>query len=1070
MSFALLFAVTSLMGQGLTNAGINGKVLDENGTSMPGATILAVHGPTGTQYGTVTDNSGYFNLPSLSVGGPYTVTASFVGYDDFVQNEIYLNLGQTFRIDPVLGESRTDVGEVTVVGYRVRQFEVFDGNRTGSETVISRGELQKFPTLSGDLNDFTRFTPQARIVGDGISIAGMNNRYNSVMVDGTVNNDVFGLAANGMNGGQTGISAISIETIDQFQITLAPYDVRQGGFAGAGINAVTKSGTNRFTGTAYMKIRNEKIAGKTPTDDESVERERLPGFSAKVYGANFGGPIIKNKLFFFANVEIQRDQTPQPFDMNEYIGNTDAQGLQELRQFTIDNYNYDPGVFGGTTSRLNGEKFFARLDWNINSKHRLMIRHQYTFGESLSPSYSSSRSMSFENEGVAFPSLTNTSALELNSRFSNSLTNNLKIGYTYVNDDRNVMGDKFPGITIYDGAGTIYMGGEVYSSGNKLTQSIFTITDNLQLSKGKHFFTFGTHNEFYGIYNLFMRRAYGEYRFSNVADFMAGDPSRYRIGYSQVDDIYGDGSAAAAEFNFMQLGFYAQDEFQANENLKITAGIRVDIPIFRDDPMAINQFDTTAAKLDDYYDLKGATSGKMPFTQVLVSPRVGFNWNVNGESQTQVRGGVGLFTSRLPLVWPAGSYTNNGMMVGDYTDYSPDAGSFNPVWNQQYVPAKTPGMPAPGSQIDLWAENFKMPQVLRANLAVDQKLPGGVVATLEGIFTKTINNVLYQDVNLRPAWGNATGTGDDRSLFNYRDRIESNYGQILLGSNTNEGYSYNITAQFRKDFVFGLSANLAYTYGKAMSIFDGTSSQNSSQWNYLYSNPVPRNEAELGISDFDMGHRIVGTIGYEVEYLNFMKTTIGLFYTGESGRPFSYLYDDSYGNFTMESSYGRDLVYVPENQNDIVLVDISGGATAAEQWTALDEFISNNEYLDSRRGKYAERNADRLPWENIFDLRIAQDFYVNVKDRRQTLQVVLDIFNVGNMINPAWGNRWYASNGSFYLLKFVDMVDDPSDASTEETMPTFQFYDPADGNPYYMDDSGLNSSRWQAQLTLRYIF
>jgi hypothetical protein len=486
--------------------------------------------------------------------------------------------------------------------------------------------------------------------------------------------------------------------------------------------------------------------------------------------------------------------------------------------------------------------------------------------------------------------------------------------------------------------------------------------------------------------------------------------------------------------------------------------------------MGIEMFDTTMAKLDNYYDLEGAESGKMPFTQFLFSPRVGFNWDVTGTQETQVRGGVGLFTSRLPLVWPAGSYTNNGMMVGDYTNYAPAAGSFNPVWNTQFVPVKTPGVPGAGSQIDLWSENFKMPQVLRANLAVDQKLPGGFVATFEGIFTKTINNVLYKNVNLKPAWGNATGTGDDRPLYNYSDEIESQYGQILLGTNTNEGYTYNVTAQLRKDFYFGLTANIAYTYGKAMSIFDGTSSQNSSQWNYLYSNPIPRNEAVLGISDFDMGSRVVGSLGYEFEYLDHAKTTIGLFYSGQSGRPLSYLYDDGYGNFTRESSYGRDMAYIPVDQNDIVLVDIGGGMTAAEQWTALDEFISSNEYLNSIRGEYAERNADRLPWENIFDLRVAQDFYLDVKGRRQTLQVTLDIFNVGNMINKNWGRSYYASNGSFYLLKFHSLVDDPGNVATDLTLPRFQYYAPSEGNPYYIDDAGLNSSRWQAQIGVRYFF
>ncbi|MDZ7739159.1 MAG: TonB-dependent receptor [Bacteroidales bacterium] len=823
---------------------------------------------------------------------------------------------------------------------------------------------------------------------------------------------------------------------------------------------------------AYFKYRNENLAGKTPTDDETDEREKLDDFSAKTYGFNVSGPIVKNKLFFFANVEIQADATPQPFNASNYEGTSTVAELNDLRTYMINNYNHDPGGFENNTRELRGRKAFLKLDWNINSKHSLMLRHQYTYGEAIDPYRSNPRSISFYNSGVVFPSTANTTALELKSRFSDELTNNLKIGYSYIHDDRNTMGGRFPGVTIDDGAGKIYAGGEIYSTGNELKQSIFTITDNLQLTKGKHFLTFGTHNEFYGIYNLFMRRAYGDYEFDSVQDFRDGDPSFYRIGYSQVDDIRGDGSAAAAEFNFMQFGLYVQDEIKINEDLKVTAGVRLDMPVFTDSPGEIDQFnDTTIVKLENHYDLEGARSGQMPFTQFLVSPRVGFNWDVNGTKTTQIRGGVGIFTSRLPLVWPAGSYTNNGLMMGDYRDYSPDPGSFEWDPDEQYVPAKI-SVAAAGSQIDLYAKDFKLPQMLRANLAVDQKLPGDFVLTLEGIYTKTINNVLWKDVNIKPAWGNATGTGDDRPLYRtYRNGVESYYGQIMLGANTNLGYTYNLTAQLRKDFAVGLSSSVAYTFGRAKSVFDGTSSQNSSQWNYLVSSPVPRNEAELGISSFDLGHRIVAALNYEIEYLNMFKTTVSLFYTGQSGRPVSYIYDDYSGSFTNEAYRGPQLIYVPENENDIYLVDIPGGATAAEQWDDLDAYISQNDYLSSRRGQYAERNGSRLPWENILDLRIVQDIYYNVKDRKQTLQITFDVFNFGNLLNQNWGRRYYASNGNIALIDYYDRVDDPSTAgTTEETLPLFQFYKPSNDRAYYIDDSGLNSSRWQARLGIRYIF
>lgn len=1065
LSLVSIFGFLAILAfsQGITTSEINGSVSTASGETLPGATILVVHNPTGTQDGTITNVAGLFRLPNLNVGGPYTITVSFVGFHKYTKENVYLSLGQAVKINVELTPDNMEIPEVLIVGSTVNKNDLFDGNRTGSETVVNRDQIDALPTLSGDLNDFLRFTPQASSSGGGMSVAGSNNRYNSLMIDGTVNNDVFGLSSNGMNGGQTGVSPISIEAIDQFQIAIAPFDVRQSGFTGAGINAVTKRGTNQVKGSVYYKFRNQNLAGKTPGDiEEGEEREKLANFSAKQYGFTVGAPIIKNKLFFFMNGEIQRDETPNPFNFSEYRGDSDQATLQQIRDKALQSYGYDVGGFGDVTKKLDGEKFLVKLNWNINDKNSLMIRHQYTKGQSFSPSTSNSGSIRYENSGVYFPSTTNASALELKSRFTNNLSNNLKIGYTKVIDDRGPLGGNFPGMHIDDGAGDIYFGSEVYSSGNKLDQSILTITNNLQLYKGKHTFTFGTHNEFYSIYNMFMRRAFGNYDFGSVEDFMNEDAYEYRIGYSLIDDIRGDGSAAAADFNSFQLGFYVQDEIQVNKNLKVTAGLRADIFFLNDDPLAREGFnETTIPALEQYYDMKGAQAGKMPSGNIMWSPRVGFNWDVNGDKTTQLRGGVGVFTSRIPFVWPAGSYTNNGMMIGDLrkrTKYG-DVIDFNPDWQTQEVGTKD--SPS-GSQIDLYSKDFKYPQVFRANIAVDQKLPGGIIGTMEFMYTKTLNNVLWKDVNVKPAYGNATGTGDDRPLYKtYKNGIDTEYGQIMLGDNTNEGYTYNITANLSKRFDFGLSANLAYNYGRAKSIFDGTSSQNSSQWNYLVSSPVPKNEAEIGYSNFDLGSRIIGTLAYSKEWLNNFKTTVSMFYNGQSGRRFSYIYDDYYGNFTSESYKGPQLIYVPKNQNDIILV----GDNVDQQWEDLNAYIEQDDYLSDRRGEYAERNASRLPWTNIVDMKILQDVWVNVADRKQTIQIAFDIFNVGNLINNKWGRMYSVSNNNVSLIDFEGMMDDG-------TTPTFSYTKPKPNEfePWYLDDSGLTSSRWQAQFTLRYIF
>ncbi len=1047
----------SAFSQGLTTSEINGSVISKNGEALPGATVVVVHSPTGTQNGTVTNVEGLFRLPNLNVGGPYTVKISFIGYHPFKQENLYLDLGQTFKINAELTPDNLEISEIMVVGSTVYQRDLFDGNRTGSETVVNKEKIQSLPSLSGDLNDYLRFTPQVGFYGDGITIAGTNNRYNSLMIDGTVNNDVFGLASNGMNGGQAGVSPISIEAIDQFQVVIAPFDVRQSGFTGGGINAVTKRGTNTIEGSVYYKLRNENLSGKTPGKNID-EREKLADFSAKQYGFTVGAPIIKNKLFFFLNGELQRDETPKPFNFSEYSGTSDQSTLQQIHDKMLNTYGYNTGGFGSVKEKLNGEKFLIKLNWNINDKHSLMVRHQYTKGESFSPSTSNSGNIYFENRGVYFPSTTHASAMEFKSRFSDKVSNNLKIGYTSVLDDRGPMGDNFPGIFIEDGNGSINLGSEVYSSGNKLEQKILTITDNLQLYSGKHTFTFGTHNEFYSIYNMFMRRAFGYYEFDSVEDFMNENASYYRIGYSLIDDIRGDGSAAAADFGAFQLGFYAQDEFQLNRNFKLTAGLRADIFFINENPIARTGFnENTIPALEQYYDLKGAQSGKMPSGNIMWSPRVGFNWDVNGDKTTQLRGGTGIFTSRIPFVWLGGSYTNNGMVIGDYQKYSDIV--FNPNWQTQEVgPKDTPS----GSQIDLYSKDFKYPQVFRANLAIDHKLPGGIIGTLEAIYTKTINNALWKDVNVKPAWGNATGTGDNRPLYKtYKNGVDPEYGQIMLGDNTSKGHTYNITANLTKNFDWGLSANLAYTFGRSKSIFDGTSSQNSSQWNYLVSSPVPRNEAKLGFSNFDLGSRIVGTLTYSKEWLNNFNTTVSLFYNGQSGNRFSYIYNDNNGSFTNEAYRGPQLIYVPKDKNDIILV----GDNTEQQWADLNAYIEQDDYLSGRRGKYAERNAGRLPWENIIDMKIVQDVWVKVADRKQTLQVGFDMFNVGNFLNKEWGQIHYASDSNISLIKFEGMMDDG-------TTPTFSYTKPKPNEfePWYLDDSGLKSSRWQAQFTVRYFF
>jgi hypothetical protein len=1057
----------SVFGQGGTTSSVTGRITGEDGEPLPAANVLIVHQPTGSSYGGVSDSEGFYRLPNLNVGGPYKLNVSFVGYHPFEMNDIYLSLGQTFNVNIELTEESMALPEVNVVGSINSEYKIFDGNRTGAETVVGNDQINTLPTVGRDLTDFTRLTPQASVGDEGfLTVAGINNRYNQILIDGAVNNDVFGLAASGTNGGQTGASPISMDIIDQFQVNIAPYDVRQSGFAGASINAVTKRGTNAFHGTAYYLFRNENLAGKTPTDDEDLERKKLDPFENKTQGLSLGGPIIKNKLFFFVNAEKMLDETPLPFDFSSYIGDASQSDMDALISKLKTDYNYDPGIYLNKTKKLESNKLFGRLDWNISENHKMMLRHSYTKSELTDASASSSYALGFSNNYMYFPSITNSTTLELKSNFDN-YSNDLILTGTFVHDDRDPNGPNFPAVTIYDGDGSIYFGSEAYSTANELRQDVISITDNFQIYKGNHTITIGTNNEFASVYNLFMRKAFGEYRFENMDYFMnSGLAYQYERGYSLVDDVIGDGSEAAADFDLLQLGLYVQDEWQVSEAFKLTYGVRADMPVFLTDSPVDEHFNNSTIPMLEAagWDLEGAKTGEMPKSQILFSPRVGFNYDVSGDDQTQLRGGIGIFTSRLPLVWPGGSYTNSGVVIGGvyqqrpyWQGEEPDI-PFESDWQNQYTNSTFGREDLPYSgQIDLFTEDFKFPQTFRANLAVDQKLPWGVVGTIEMLYSKTLNNVNYLNVNVSPE-PEFYLTGADNRPYYSNDQIDDAYTRVMLGKNTNKGYSYNFTAQLQKPFDNGLTASIAYTFGRSMTINDATSSQNSSQWRYMET-VDGLNNLELSRSDFDLGHKINGYITYSVEYFNNLKSTFSLYYNGQSGMPFSYSYNDR-GGLNGEGENSGNMIYVPDSKGDIVFAD---QATADEQWQQLNRYIENDDYLSERRGKYAERNGARVPMSHILDFKFIQDVWVNVKDSKQTLQFTFDVFNVGNLLNKDWGRRYYVPYGNSTIIDFEGFAEDG-------TTPTFAFNHEGDYEPWNIDDSGLTSSRWKAQIGIRYKF
>ncbi len=1062
--------------QGVTTASMAGLVIDENNETLPGANIVVVHLPSGTTYGTATDASGNFRISNMRVGGPYQITVSFAGFSPTIVEDLFLRLGETYRRNYTLYETATELGEIVVFGTAGTV-----GQRSGTSTQVSTKRIEDLPSLNRDLNDFVRLTPQSSAFGGGgVSFAGTNNRFNAIYIDGAVNNDVFGLAGSGTNGGQTGISPFSLDIVDQLQIVVSPYDVTLGGFAGGGINAVTRSGTNSFSGSIYRYTKNENLVGKTNStqaDRFGIDRTRVDEFTATQYGLTVGGPIVKDKVFFFMNAEMQDDVTPRPFNPTEYTsldGRASASDLDRLRNHLINEYGYDPGTYGSTSANLEGTKLFGKLDINISQDHRLTLRHQYTKAEQFNRFAGSSTQLNFSNNGIYFPSTTNSSAIELNSSFGTSYSNNLILSYVRVRDDRGSIEADFPYVYINDGSnGQIRFGSEEFSTANQLDQDIVSITNNFQIFSGNHTFTIGTHNEFYDIYNLFIPQNFGTYRYASIDAFINDErPIAYNRAYSLVDDITGSGSRAAAAFKAIQLGFYVQDEWAVNSRLNISYGLRLDIPVITSDPdEATGLNDTVLPQIGQYYNIANNTrGGKAPDGQLMLSPRFGFSYSTFNSLDMVLRGGAGLFTSRIPFVWPGAMFNENGLTRGSVTlnDLAGQDVHFRPDIQNQYV---NPNVTLPQGDLSLFAEDFKYPQIFRTNLATDFELPFGIQTTLEAMYTKTLNNLVYTNINSNPTVAfNWTGTPDNRPVY-VGQRIVPNFGAIYLATNTSEGYSYNLTASFAKNFGFGLDAMLSYSWGDAYALSEGTSSQNSSQWRGQV-NIDGRNNPAYGRADFAAGHRIISALNYTFNWTqnHLNSTTISLFMNAQSGAPYSYVIAGNAAN-NINNEVGstgrrRSLVYVPANSSEINLVSYTSGGqtiTPEQQWQELNAFIESDNHLSSRRGQYAQKNGAWGPFEVGLDFGIRQTFGLTINGQPHRFQLSADIQNFTNLINSDWGVR-YSIPGDFNNYELYTFEGYAADGTT----PEFTYRRTGTGTDAYNINGG--SSRWRMQFGMRYMF
>ncbi|KIC94167.1 hypothetical protein OI18_14410 [Flavihumibacter solisilvae] len=1110
----LLMAFSIVTLAQVTTSSMTGTVKSATGEALVGATVTAVHTPTGTEYKTVTRTSGQYSIHNMNPGGPYTITFTHVGFDNVTRTDIHLNLGESSSQDAQMRDKQSTLTEVVVAGRR----NTSASGKGGTETAIGRDKIANLPSVGRNLSDYLRFTPQVKVTSTGgLSIAGQNNRYNSFMIDGAVNNDVFGLSDQGTNGGRAGAPPISIDAIDQIAVQLSPYDVSLGNFTGGGINAITRQGTNTLTGSVYYIFRNEQLTGKSPLATVNPatgksERTRLPDFSNKTYGFRVGGPIIKNKLFFFANLEKQDDNRPQPFDTSFYVGRyLRNDSVNVLVNHLKSAYNYDPGEYINNPDQIEATRLASRIDWNINPSNQLIASYRYTKLERTNPDRSANTNIYFFNNAEYYPSITHSGSAELNTKINNSVSNKLRATVTTVKDDRAIVGNPFPEIQIRDGSGNLNFGSDISSTANLLKQDIINIFDALKVIKGKHTLTAGFDLDFNKTYNLFINRNYGFYQYANMGEFIReGAPIRYRRGYSLVDgNKIGDNSeGAAAEFKTNRLGFFVGDDIKFDNNFTLTIGLRADRTAFQDDPVTDAFFrDTAAAIIGQYYDLKGAETGKMFKPKFMFSPRIGFKYNIPEENIT-IRGGIGLFSGRIPLVWPGGGFQNTGVTAGAIDRQNnngitfPDGTKvpFRSDVNNQYT-ASDFGVTTviPQGELNLVAKDFKLPQVLRYSLAMDKRFGNGWTFTAEALFTHNIHEVDWTNLVFDPNTRVTTTGPDERTVYDpkipFVDRKialrpylpagnegRNPYTSIILVSNNEDkkGFAYNFSFTIDKAFRNGWAANANYVYGSSLVKNEATSSINSSNWNNMEA-VDGRNYIGRTRSDFDLGHRITAYVSRKISYLNKkMATTITLDYVGQSGSPVSYTMT---GNIGQDGVDFNDLMYIPTEtdlqsmvflyQNTVPGFPSSTtdpqviASNIAKQKELFNAFIEDDKYLSKMRGQHAERNGARLPFTNVINLGIKQDFNLTLSNKVYSFQIGYDVFNLTNMLDKDWGRQYFANFDQVQILQFAGY-------QSGTTTPTYRFIPQTNalGQPYQISDGTTlyNNTRWSSQISLRFNF
>ncbi|MFT3743577.1 MAG: carboxypeptidase-like regulatory domain-containing protein [Pyrinomonadaceae bacterium] len=1067
--FAAAVFTVSVTAQ-VTTSDIVGVVSDPNGAVVSGATITAVHTPSGSKYSTTTNGEGRFTLPGLRVGGPYTITVSQGGFKDQKANDVFTSLGNTSTINFTMNVADANV-EVTVTSD-----DTFSEVKTGSSTNLSLNEIGSIPTGGRRVNDFAKLSPFYGGGPFGGSIAGQDNRMNNITVDGSYFNNSFGLG--GQPGERTNVSPIPLDAIEEFQINVAPYDVRQGNFVGAGINTITKSGTNSYHGSGYYNFRNETFLGKE-AGPNLFNRGQL---DYKLYGLTFGGalpffnfgenngPLFttgRDKSFFFFSYENEKTSRPaHTFTACPVAFNTPGSGcgtgsvsrvskldLDDLSSFLRTNFGYDPGAYQNYNFLIPATKYLFRTDFNLNSSNRLTLRYM-TLSSLTDQNISTSNSgntagfgrgsqgtnyLSFQNSNYQIKEDIRSVVGEWTSSFGSRASNSLIVGYTFQDESRPNVTKLFPLVDIHDGTtGTLSatttltsFGYEPFTPLNTLKYKSFQVQDNFSLYRGSHTIQAGLSFEKYHSLNIFYPSSQSIYSYRSVADFKAdalaylnGTTSTVTVPRFNVRYINQPGLTSPDQLlDVIYLGAYGQDQWKVKDNFTLTYGLRMEVPFFGNTGFKNSLVDTLS-----FTDGKGGTlklaTDKLPNSNILWSPRVGFNWSPLQSQKLQLRGGSGVFTARPPYVWISNQIGNNGVLTSLNTVNGTTAANsthFNPNPNA-YKPTNVTGAPVAGAQdLNFAVPDYKFPQIWRSSVAVDYKLPLGLVAGSEYLYTKDVKGTAYINANLsnpdgaftgpdtRPRWITDTCT----STTAFDAKVNCSVLNAITLTNSSAGKAWNLAFTLEKRNAKGFWAKGGYSYGESKNLVDASSTAGTSYAN-IFSSKTPNNP-ELSFSSSTMGHRVYASASYTVNYFKFGSTTVSSFWESKTQSTGSYRYSNDMNN---DTTSGNDMIYIQKDPSETIFV-ANGTITAQQQSDAWEAFIRQDKYLSSHRGQYALRGAAFFPLVHTLDLGFIQAIKFRFLGADHRLQVRADIVNFGNMLNHNWGVGKTPASNNFQPLAYV---------------------------------------------------